>query len=93
MKFAYVTHKVCDVLKLIPALLLIYISPIAMASSYESASRELSSMNDLLPDMEDLERQPRCEGNARTANSCGQYSTLDTCLDEGSNQGCFWAYY
>lgn len=83
-------------MKLIAALILIYSSQVALAGSfdsYESAGREITSISDLTPDMEDLDKAPRCEGNPRVYNTCAQFQTLDNCLDQGANQGCFWAYY
>ncbi len=85
-------------MKLIAALVLIYISQSAFAGSMDSAmsndrSRDLTTISELIPDIEDLECRPKCEGNAHTANSCGQFTTLDSCLDTGSDQGCFWSCY
>jgi hypothetical protein len=86
--------------KLISALVLIYISQAAFAGGrsdfYDnggSTSREITLVMDALPDMEDLDKAPRCEGNPEIQNTCGQFQTLDGCLDEGADQGCFWAYY
>lgn len=83
-------------MKLIAAAILIYSSQGAFAGnfdSYESAAREITSVTDALPDMEDLDKAPRCEGNPRVYNTCHKFETLDSCLDDGADQGCFWAYY
>ena len=87
-------------LKLISAFVLIYISQAAFAGGnsdiYDNAgplSREISVFSDALPDMEDLDKAPRCEGNPRVYNTCGEFQTIDGCLDQGADQGCFWAYY
>jgi hypothetical protein len=85
--------------KLISALVLIYASQAAFAGgnsdlydSGGSASREITRVTDVLPDMEDLGKAPRCEGNEQLNNTCGQFQTRDGCLNEGADQGCFWAY-
>lgn len=87
-------------MKLIAALILIYSSQVALAGGesdlYDggvSASREITSVLDTLPDQEDLDQAPRCEGNPRVSNTCSEFRTLDLCLELGSDQGCFWAYY
>lgn len=83
-------------MKLIAALILIYSSQVAQAGgfdTYESAAREITSVSDILPDMEDIDKAPSCEGNPRVYNTCYKHETLETCLEEGADQGCFWAYY
>lgn len=85
---------------LLSVFVLIYISQPALAlgnsdfyDHADSPAFEITMMTEALPDMEDLDKAPRCEGNPRIYNTCGQFQTLDSCLDDGAEQGCFWAYY
>lgn len=78
--------------RLLVPLVLIYISQSAFAfdSSMDlksaSPTRDLSSISDLFPDLEDLACSQSCEGH----NQCGQFQDVDSCIDGGAELGCFW---
>jgi len=78
--------------RLLVPLILIYISQSAFAidSSMDlnaaSPTRDLSSISDLFPDLEDLACTPSCDG----PRGCGQFQEVDACIDQGAELGCFW---
>jgi hypothetical protein len=77
--------------RLVP-ILLIYVSQSAHA--FDSGNelrmapptRDLSSIADLFPDLDDLACTPRCEG----ARGCGQFQDIDACIDDGAELNCSW---
>lgn len=80
---------------LMSLILLIYMVP-AMASradfdhsqSSNEDRRTLSSISDLLPDLEALDCTPKCEGKRK---SCAGHKDLDSCLNDSVSKGCFWS--
>ena len=80
-------------LRLLVPIVLIYISQgtyafdNSMDLNTTSTSRDLSSISDLFPELEDFECSAECEGPAQ----CGQFQDINSCVDGGAELGCFWA--
>lgn len=81
-------------IRFLAPIILIYISQTAYAagegasfSAPEITPREIATISELIPDLEDLECQSQCEG----APGCGQFTDVDSCVDEGQARGCFWS--
>jgi hypothetical protein len=55
----------------------------------QDVNRSVTSIADIIPDLDSLDCTPKCEG--KTASNCGQYQDMDSCLDDGSAKGCFWS--
>jgi len=54
---------------------------------FPTGFQDLSSISQLIPDLEDLQCLPQCEGGAY----CGQFTDVNSCLDQGAQAGCFWS--
>lgn len=79
--------------KILALSILIYLSQGAYAldgvvGSDVSSLRDITSISELVPNLDDLEATATCQG----APACGQFTDIDSCLDESDPRlGCFWS--
>ncbi len=59
----------------------------SIAEYDHKASRELTSISDLFPSLDTLDCTPKCGG----APVCGEFSEMNSCLDDGAPADCFWS--
>ncbi len=79
--------------RLLVPVVLIYISQFAyaldntMEMQSVSSPRDFSNISELMRDLEDLDCSASCQGGH---NACGQFTDMDSCIDDGAAAGCYW---
>lgn len=59
------------------------VRPDARPGSYD----DIQTVEELIPELNSLQCSARCDGQP----ACGQFKDMDTCIDLGEANGCFWA--
>lgn len=89
----YMRHKSLKLIKTISLAIALVFSLSAFAG-YDREDdfsrddrREIGSIQDLLPEVNNLNCQTKCVGQP----GCGDFKDMDSCLDQNAQNGCFWS--